>query len=80
MGRLPSLVNLYVAQNSDGSGWSLPAMGGFRLIYTWGTGIYNLTEEWATITAGSGALAYFADASGGTQASFNGYVRFMAWK
>jgi hypothetical protein len=79
LGKIPSLVMVYVAQNEDGSGWLLPAMYPYLYGYTHGTSIYTMTDNWAVIKGGSVAIAQFIDMGGVTQAPSSGYVRFMAW-
>lgn len=80
LGRIPSMFMLYVAQNPDGSGWFVPAMGGYHSSYTYGVGVYDLTEDWVTIKGGASAVAQFLDSGGSGMVPAAGYVRFVAWK
>ena len=65
---------------ADGSGWLLPAMGGYHRGHTYGVGFYGLTKEWATIKGGITTLAQFKDLNGARQAPTSGYIRFVAWQ
>ncbi|MCP4664510.1 MAG: hypothetical protein GY856_54695 [bacterium] len=80
LGNVPSLVMLWVAENSDGSGWILPAMSAFHDYFTAGVGIYSLTEQWAVVKGGAANVAQFVDADGVGRAPASGYVRLLAWK
>ncbi len=79
-GQVPSLVNVYIAQNSDGSGWLVVGLGQHRYNYANSAGIYHLSENFALIKGGAGCQAQFVDSSGAGICPTSGYVRFMAWR
>ncbi len=78
--RFPSLVMVYVAQNADGTGWLIPAMGSYHQNYTNGTGVYDINEAWITIKGGSSNVADFVNSNGSSLSPTSGFVRVMAWK
>ncbi|MBN2497666.1 MAG: hypothetical protein JXR96_23940 [Deltaproteobacteria bacterium] len=79
-GREPSLVMLYVAESSGGSGWCLPAMGNWHNTYNDGVGFYSIDEMYAVIKGGAGRLAQFLNSAGNGTNPSAGYVRFLAWR
>jgi hypothetical protein len=79
-GVIPSLVMLWVAENSDGSGWILPAMSAYHSNYSHGVGIYALTEEWVVVKGGSASVARFVDENGYGKQPTSGFVRLLAWR
>lgn len=80
LGQIPSLIMVWIAQNSDGSGWRLPAMSATLLDGSFGTSLYDLTEEWAVIKGGQSAVARFVNPAGNGQAPTSGFVQVMAWR
>ncbi len=80
LGGIPSLVMLWVAENSDGSGWILPAMSTFHDGFYDGVGIFSVTEQWAVVKGSTGNVAKFVDADGVATTPASGYVRLLAWK
>lgn len=79
-GKRPTLYMVYVAQNANGSGWLLPAMGGFHSGYNQGVGVYRVTDDWAVIKGGSSGVAHFVDTTGNGISPNSGHVRFIAWR
>jgi hypothetical protein len=80
LGQLPTIAYLEAAQNADGTGWLIPAMGSYHQNYTNGTGVYDINESWITVKGGSANVADFVDANGAGQSPTSGYVRVLAWK
>jgi hypothetical protein len=81
LGQFPSLVSLYVAQNSGGTGgWVVNALGAHRYSYTYGTSLYHVSDKFAIVKGGASAIAHFITAAGTGLGAASGYVRFMAWR
>jgi len=80
LGQTPRMAMLYLTQNPDGSGWTIPAMSHYVQNNTFGTVIYNMTDRWTVIKGGLGVIARFADQNGVTQNPTTGFFRFLAWK
>jgi len=80
LGEVPGIVMLYVAENSDETGWVIPAMSTYTRSYSYGTIIYDVTNRWAVVKGGSGSIAQFIDYVGNSKVPTSGYIRFMAWK
>ena len=80
LGNVPSMVMLYVAENSDETGWVIPAMSTHTRNYTYGTMIYDVTKRWAVVKGGGAYIAQFVDHMASGKVPTSGYIRFMAWK
>lgn len=80
LGQVPSVVMVWLAQNSDGSGWRLPAMSPVLRGGSIGTSLYDLTEEWAVVKGGASSLAHFVDVTGNDLNPTSGFVQVMAWR
>lgn len=80
LGKVPGMVMLYVAENSDETGWVIPAMSTYTRSYSYGTMIYDVTKRWAVVKGGSASIAQFVDYMGSAKVPTSGYIRFMAWK
>jgi hypothetical protein len=80
LGNVPGMVMLYVAENSDETGWVVPAMSTYTRSYSYGTIIYDVTNRWAVVKGGSVSIAQFIDYVGSGKVPISGYIRFMAWK
>jgi len=80
LGKVPGIVMLYVAENSDETGWVIPAMSTYTRSYSYGTIVYDVTNRWAVVKGGSASIAHFIDYAGSSNVPTSGYIRFMAWK
>lgn len=80
LGNVPCMVMLYVAENSDETGWVIPAMSTYTRSYSYGTMIYDVTKRWAVVKGGAAGIAQFVDYMGSAKIPTSGCIRFMAWK
>jgi hypothetical protein len=80
LGQVPSMANLYVAQNMDGSGWAVIGLGSFQYSYSYGTALYSVGERYALVKVGASAIAHFVDNAGNGQGPTSGFIRLIAWR
>jgi len=77
LGTTKVLATVYLAQNSDGSGWLIPTMGSVYSSGNYVTAIVELTSTTVTLRGGSTDLAAFRDKSGNYITPANGYARII---
>jgi len=80
IGQFPSLVNCYVAQNNDGSGWATPSMTAGLYDSTYGSAIIHIGDNSITAHSGSDYVVVIVNAAGAAQSETSGYIRVMCWK